>query len=432
MKRHLKSSFPKLGIFSLGVSLSIYCFLQYLFTPIVWWFAQSIDALGWLNYVFVHFDFMGVEIFTSKSIIYSLLGLSAFTAGYLFLPKKITKIRNGILKRTWACGKAETMFWVLFIGGFALKLLKLLIGVDFSGSVPGYLFNQPHIAFLLSLNWLHFLGISIINIAHLEAKSVGSASVARLRVTSHFANIFVIVVSLASGSVTSTALPIITLLVIRQFYMPIPVVRMILIFSSLGFVILVLKYITKNIIFENPSAFDEDRFILFGLFYMLFFRVNMSHVVNAVIESGQSEFSGGTLGQFWVDLLPYGMDRVNAFDGNVFGRMVGLLPPTDFVTGVAVTNMGDLYINFGLSGIVVGMFLTGILYKILSSSCCGQRGPLFVLIYSLMWPILVHGMESPITVLYANSLKMIVLCLFVHIFVARNRRVCIQNRCTLP
>jgi hypothetical protein len=214
--------------------------------------------------------------------------------------------------------------------------------------------------------------------------------------------------------------------------MPIPVVRMILIFSSLGFVILVLKYITKNIIFENPSAFDEDRFILFGLFYMLFFRVNMSHVVNAVIESGQSEFSGGTLGQFWVDLLPYGMDRVNAFDGNVFGRMVGLLPPTDFVTGVAVTNMGDLYINFGLSGIVVGMFLTGILYKILSSSCCGQRGPLFVLIYSLMWPILVHGMESPITVLYANSLKMIVLCLFVHIFVARNRRVCIQNRCTLP
>jgi hypothetical protein len=108
------------------------------------------------------------------------------------------------------------------------------------------------------------------------------------------------------------------------------------------------------------------------------------------------------------------MERTNVFDGNEFGRELSLIQEADTSTGIAVTNIGDLYINGGIPGIVAGMLLCGVLFRTLVSLAQSSRpGP--VLLYSLMWPICLHGTESPVSVFWAASLKMAALCLVVHL-----------------
>jgi hypothetical protein len=166
----------------------------------------------------------------------------------------------------------------------------------------------------------------------------------------------------------------------------------------------------------DNSSYTENNGFLFNLFYILFYRVNMSSVIAVVLEEGRQAFPDGTLSQFWVEMALYGTEKINIFDGNEFGRAMGLITPENTTTGIASTNMGELFINYGFFGIVFGMFMTGLLYKLFFTNC-QQRFPFFVMLYALMWPILIHGMESPISVLYSVSIKMIAMCLIVHLVI---------------
>ncbi len=85
-----------------------------------------------------------------------------------------------------------------------------------------------------------------------------------------------------------------------------------------------------------------------------------------------------------------------------------------FLSYIASTNIGDLFINLDLFGIVCGLLITGILYKLIFSNN-QQRSPIFVMLYVLMWIILILWIEGRVSDLYANSIEIIFLCLIVHI-----------------
>ena len=61
--------------------------------------------------------------------------------------------------------------------------------------------------------------------------------------------------------------------------------------------------------------------------------------------------------------------------GNTFGRIViGVLDPGDYVTAVNIPWIVDLYANFGLAGIVVGMTIIGIFLRYLVEKFSGTPG----------------------------------------------------------
>lgn len=407
-----------LGVFSLGVSYLLYFFLQYLFTPLCWWLAQHIESLGWMNDVLVLFELQGLEVFTIQSLYYSMLGIIAFNSGYYFFPAKLVRIKHGLIVRKWNFNRAEQIFWLLFLAGFSIKLVKLLSGIDIQSSIfiERGLVSNPVVLFFLSLNWFHWIGLVVINVAYQEAKKEKHYAMKRLKISAYTAALFVIVASLAGGSKMATLAPVLGMLIIKQYYTSrhIPIIKYACYIILLVLFVLFMQYFISEMIVSTESLARESTGFNFALFYILFHRLNMSQVVAAVLEKGQQAYPDGTLGQFWVDMTLYGFDKKNVFDGNEFGQAVGIAKPGDNVTGFASTNMGELFINFDLFGIVFGMLVTGILYKIIFSSC-QQRSPIFVMLYALMWPILIHGMESPVTVLYSTSIKMISLCLIVHI-----------------
>lgn len=378
-----------------------------------------------MNDILIFFELRGQTVATQQSIIYSLIGLGAFLTGYFFLPRGLACVKTTVLTKKWKLSRAVPSFLVLFLAGFALKAVKVAMGADVTGVMPVTIFRSPLIAFFLSLNWFHYLGQAIINVAYQEARSTAQPQVRRLRLHAYFVNVFVLLASLTSGSDTATLFPLLSMIIIKQFYRPLAFGRMLWFVSALVAAVEVFKNLVTEVFFSGTPWADAPGSV-FSLFYILFYRINMSYVMTAVIDYGRAFYPKGTLGQFWVDFGLYGTERINVHDGNIFGRVFGLISKEDYVTGVAITNMGDYYVNFGLIGIVIGMVLNGIIFKIIYETC-RQRQPTLVLFYALVWPILIHGLESPVTVLYSTVIKMAFFCLMVHLFLLNHDTASIKE-----
>ena len=80
--------------------------------------------------------------------------------------------------------------------------------------------------------------------------------------------------------------------------------------------------------------------------------------------------------------------------------------------GLSVGQLAELYLNFGLVGVAVGMFVIGVLLRGFYSYCCrdmlGDFGPV---IYSVMWPHLVYSHGSWLFSTFGDSIRMLVLIL---------------------
>lgn len=419
MKSNPNENLVELGIFSMGISYALYAFVQYIFTPICWWVTHYTIEIGLINEVFAIFEYNDLEVFTTRSLNYSLIGIAVFFIGFFLPSAKFFRKKTGIATRRWNERRAEVVFWGLLLSGFLLKTLKVMAGVSIAEVVEmnikhGY-FTNPLISFYFSFNWLQFLALTVINVTYQEAKKEKLSSQKRLKILTYGYTLFFLVVTFTTGGKSATLFPLLGLLIIKQYYSTKKVnfPKVILSISALVVLIFAVKQLLAEYFEAVGYSTGPEYGLGFVLAYNLFNRLNMSHVMAAVIEKGQQAYPGGTLEQFWVNMSFYGSDKTNVFDGNEFGRAIGVATANDFSTGVASTNMGELFINFGILGIVFGMFLTGILYKFLFVNC-RQQFPFFVMLYAMMWPILIHGMESPITVLYATTIKMVSLCMLVH------------------
>jgi membrane protein implicated in regulation of membrane protease activity len=81
---------------------------------------------------------------------------------------------------------------------------------------------------------------------------------------------------------------------------------------------------------------------------------------------------------------------------NQFGRSTGILLPTDTGTTVLFSSVGELYLNFGPFGLIVGMLLYGLLFKSLYSVVqMSGSSPSAVLLYGLVFLDLVR-VEGPL------------------------------------
>jgi hypothetical protein len=80
---------------------------------------------------------------------------------------------------------------------------------------------------------------------------------------------------------------------------------------------------------------------------------------------------------------------------------------------INITNIADLYLNFGLAGILAGMFLLGIIYRAAYLSLAPWRSGNApgVFLYAITMVLLLHGFEQDITTVYSVFLKYIPLWL---------------------
>jgi len=85
---------------------------------------------------------------------------------------------------------------------------------------------------------------------------------------------------------------------------------------------------------------------------------------------------GSTYDDLLTKLVPRAIwpDKPTESLGQRFGHVYGVLDPGDLRTSVNLPQMVELYINFGVIGIIFGMALLGVAYRLLSDSFGDARG----------------------------------------------------------
>lgn len=110
--------------------------------------------------------------------------------------------------------------------------------------------------------------------------------------------------------------------------------------------------------------------------------------------------------------------------GNEFGRNYALVNSSDYRTAVTLVPAAELYMNYRLPGIVIGMFFVGALYRLLGIYFAGRRthaGALAVYAISA-WP-LINAQESILAGGLMGTIKTMAVLAFVLILFGRVQQV---------
>jgi len=94
--------------------------------------------------------------------------------------------------------------------------------------------------------------------------------------------------------------------------------------------------------------------------------------------------------------------------GNEFGRAYRLLDPSDRITSISVSQVGEMVLNFGLIGIAAGMALVGSVYRLIDEALVARRqNPTCLAVFAIVaWP-LVMANETIVSLGLCGTLRLL-------------------------
>lgn len=97
---------------------------------------------------------------------------------------------------------------------------------------------------------------------------------------------------------------------------------------------------------------------------------------------------------FWVPRLVWPDKPTFQYD-NLLGRVEGFIAPTDYRTSVKYSYVGELYLDFGWPGVVLGMAFYGLMFRIYYQITTRRKHPIGIWIYSMSL-VIIWTIETPL------------------------------------
>lgn len=379
--------------FNLMSVAKVYLFVQLFITPLI---LTAFDHSALTDIIQRELYFPLATSYSVESVAISALAYVCFLCGGLI---RLPRLTTGVSDLDWHSTRIVRMFWATFLTGFAYKLARFAVGSDILvSSAPIGLFGETA-TFFMSLNWFHMLALPFLAIAYYENQANGR------RIASYYPMVLLcyLLNGALNGATAFLMFPLTVHLAIRQRYRPIGRLRL-LAFALFLLGAIYLKVFMKVIISDDPG----NQFNIYAPLTFLINRISVSFVVSSIVDDPTFNYGYGIVEQFMYSLNVPGYGYAIP-DGNLFGRFYSIIAEQDHATGIAISAVGDLMLHWGTIGIILGMFATGVLYRWVSS-LTATKNKLSWVIYAMLWPIMLHGLESPVSVLWANVLKMTLLC----------------------
>jgi hypothetical protein len=155
----------------------------------------------------------------------------------------------------------------------------------------------------------------------------------------------------------------------------------------LFFISIMKEIIVEGKLFANISMYD----LYINKFQN---RLSQSHIFEGIYN----QWPYGLTLKFYgiTDIFTFPAVGINRqyIDGNDLGHAFGFIGDNDFVTGVAPTFIGDLYIRFGSIGAVIGMAIIGSLYASYDMIVEDLRNEISVILNALCFPYFLYCTEN--------------------------------------
>lgn len=408
-----KNKAKKFDFFELGNSIIIQHFIIFYFTSILFFF--GIRGFLWGNSIVYY-----------KSLLYLTFGLIFFAIGYYnnqtsFIARRLPKFLK--LESEWDFKKVPWVFGIAFILGLGIKILRIFGGVYSFRQQNPWLQNSPFFSLIGILDWLSFIALIIAFTSYFYFKKVNDARYHLWQKIAWGTFILEIIYALPSCSRAFVIIPIVLYLMMRFYFSKITWQQIII--TVFGIVIILfpfgnacrnpeilrhyslVKKVEKPI--ENIEKVEKlikniSNFLTYiknakNFIFNSSHRIDQFNVFNRIIEMDEPLLHGKSLLNFFISLGP--------------PRFIWKDKPI-------ISGGGD----FGLAGIILGMFFMGILFRLIYEYLIRRTGISFsgVMIYSILWINIIRGTEDWIAPVYAGLVKIFILLLIIHYFLIKREK----------
>jgi len=390
-------------LFALGHSAILYYLLIFYLAPV----------LAFLN---SSFEFNANNF---KDFLYLTIGLIFLIFGYFSgLPEKIIKKLPNFVKREWNFSRIPWVFGAVFILSLISKIVRILEGGYFHlNQNPDFLASSFYSAVMM-LRWLDYIALIIALASYFYLKKSADKRFRYWQAIAYVVFLLEIIYALPTCSKLAVIVPIVLYLIVRWYVFK-PDYKMIGVAAIFIFLLFPFGSICRSTIVLNSYSVTGD-------FAVKSFtgRTNQFILFNKTIELGRPLGYNKMVESFLTTLGPprfIWKDKPLSLNakGNEFGKAIGLVNPRDFSTSVGPTLPGDLYMNFGIFGVTLGMFLFGFLWRMIYLYFIKESGKSLsgILFYSVFWIEIIRGMEDWTAPVYAGLVKLFLLLLIIHFFI---------------
>lgn len=446
----IKNAWEKIkgyDLFELGNSVILYYFLIFYLAPIsvFWGISENITGIT----------------FYFKAFVYITIGLIFLTLGYFSgISSVFIKKPSQFFKKEWDFNKVPWIFAGVFILGLLTKAIRILEG-GASYLAHNQLFEKSYLYSMVGFfDWFSYIALIIAfgSYFYLKKNNDSRYKIWRFMAWGVFA--FEMIYAVPSCSRMQALIPILLYLIVHWYvfeksYLKVLIILFfsIIILFPFGTICRLPAYnfnnsttsqpskaiqsviekgqISEQVIADNKlTAVSVARNIGDFAISNILVRIDQSAIFTAILKHPQPFLRGATFREM---LFVFGPPRflwetkplsMNA-TGNAFGRRIGILCDKNDTTSVGSTIVGDWYMNFGIGGIILGMFLMGVLFrfiyeyliKMTSASLSG------VMIYNVLWIQIIKGMEDWIAPVYVGIIRIAVVLIIIHfLLIKRNRQ----------
>jgi len=262
------------------------------------------------------------------------------------------------------------------------------------------------LAFIFGTNLLHLFLFIFVNIKLLEdyRDRVSYKYISVLKTIIVF-NFFYMANDFIMGALSRMVFDFLTLYILCIYILSLKInfKKFVLFIGFFGIILTIIR--TSVNMLKAGTEFSK---IIYELVYFYMNRLNFTYILNIVIHKADKFYPNGTLPDLINNLFRFSNTKV-IFQGNYFGRSLEIISPHDFATGIASSYVSELYINFGTIGIFLGSFVFGLYIKTFDH--VGMHSQYSIIRMAILLPILLHGLESPFTVLVPAIIKVELLIL---------------------
>lgn len=422
-----KNKISQFDLFELGNSAIIYYFAIFYSVPILGYF----DVLKNISH----------QTFYLKGFLYVTIGLIFLILGCMagsslsFKPSKF-------LRRDWDFKKAWWLFWFIFSLGLIVKLVRV-IGGGYSHFNQNPLFLKSYYYSLMgNFDWLSYISLIIAFTSYFYLKKNNDINYKKWRIAAWMAFSFELIYAIPACTRIFAIVPIILYLIVKWYIYE---KRYLKVIGILFFSIIILfpfggicrlpayTNISRSWVIQSVTGNDSSQPILIAAVNSgdyavssFLWRINQSVVISGILKNPQPFLHGVTFKEL---IFTFGPPRffwknkpvsMNA-NGNDFGHRIGILSDNDLKTSVGPTFIGDWYLNFGLIGIIIGMFLMGIIFRSIYQYLIKQTSHSLsgVMFYAVIWIQIIKGMEDWIAPVYVGVFRTLLILLIINFLLVK-------------
>lgn len=449
LQKSIARMMGKLDLLSLPVSGALMLMLLYLSLPLI-------SLLG----VDVGMAKEHAGMLTSRSVLYSLVGIACFTWGAFGFRHSTGRLAAASISYGGAWNNQVRVLFIcaaLLAAGFGSKLIHVIAGDYHLNKYLGHTSELFLVKFFISLNTFHFIALAVACCYYYWLKGRDEPGACLWRKIAFGLFAFEVACGLLMrGSRFALVVPVAILLLTRHYLYQ----RNNRLALIVGIIVVVVLFPVKNIL-RNPAELINN---YLGKGVMVLPCKGMDTL--DIIYYGMDEFLGRANDQLDRDCavgaaplrdrrFPVGEVAAFASDSTVgrlaqahvfalivrdtneylygrsflhilvhFGashdfveRISGVRPGDDFavkagfvgvdqggnpLAGVGYTIMGDLYLNFGIVGTLAGMVLVGYLVRRVYCLVSEDATCSSVLVYTMVWIFVLHGFEQSLSAAMAK------------------------------